>query len=266
VYIDGVDIPVGKIFGAIMFFVIGIVVISSVYTVGTGERGVLLTWGSPSMDAVEPGLHFKVPIMQGIEKMDVQTLKYTAMAGAASKDLQEVATEVTVNYHLDYDKVPRIYQNVGRAYEDKIIAPIVQEVVKSVTANFDASELITKRADAKAQVDEGIATRLAQYDIIVEPAGVLLTDFQFSDEFSKAIEEKVTAVQKKQKAENDLARIEIEAKQKIAQSKADEKYATPNMIELKKLEMQRAAVDKWNGVMPQILNGGEMPFLAQIQV
>ncbi len=250
-------------------FGIAILVISlfmGVYTIGAGERGILLTWGNPSMNAVEPGIHIKVPVMQSVERMNVQTAKYTATAGSASKDLQEVKTEVTVNYHLDPSNIPKTYQTIGMDFENKIIQPVVQEVVKSVTANFDASELVTRRADVKTRVDEGITARLRQYDMLVEPNGVSLTDFEFSDDFSRAIEEKVTAVQKKQKAENDLARIEIEAKQKIAQSKADEKYATPNMIELKKLEMQLAAIQKWNGIMPQIITGGDMPFLAQIQV
>ena len=241
-----VDIPIGKIFGALIL-VVGLIVVSTgFYQVDAGQRGVLMTWGSPSMVAIEPGIHLKIPVMQTVQTMDVQTLKYSATAEAASKDLQMVKTQVTVNYHIDPNIVPKLYQNVGMNYEDKIIAPVVQETVKAVAANFDASELITKRPEVKAKVDAMLTSRLNQYNLIVEQNGVSLTDFDFSDEFNKAIEAKVTAVQQKQKAENDLARIEVEAKQKIAQSKADQMYATPNMIELKKIENQASAIAKWD--------------------
>lgn len=250
--------------GVIVLAVVVLAAMSASYQIGPGERGVLMTWSKPSMDAVEPGLHFKIPFMQTVEHMNVQTSKYTATASSASNDLQDVRTDVTVNYHLDPDTAPRVYQNIGVGYEDKVIQPAVQEVVKAVTANYDASELITRRSDVKAAVDAGLVARLQPYGMVVEKNGVSITDFQFSEEFSKAIEEKVTAVQKKQKAENDLARIEIEAQQKIAQAKADQYYATDEMIKLKTLEMQIAAIGKWNGVMPQIMGSGEMPFLLNL--
>ena len=140
-----VDIPIGKILGVIILIAGLIIVSTGFYQVDAGQRGVLMTWGNPSMVAVEPGIHLKIPVMQTVETMDVQTLKYSATAEAASKDLQTVNTEVTVNYHIDPEIVPKLYQKVGMNYEGKIIDPVVQETVKAVCANFDASELITKR-------------------------------------------------------------------------------------------------------------------------
>lgn len=255
--VNGEEINVGM--GKPILIGLGVLIVItallSVYMIGPGERGVLLTWGNPSMSAIGPGIHAKVPYMQTIETMNVQTNKYTASASSASKDLQEVTTQVTVNYHIDPNKVPVIYQNIGVGYEDKIIQPAVQEVVKAVTANFDASELVTRRSDVKTRVDSGIASRLSQYNMVVESNGVSITDFKFSEDFSKAIEDKVVAVQKKQKAENDLARIQIEAKQKMAQAEADKMYATTEMIALKQIEVNKAFIDKWNGQLPQYIMG-----------
>ena len=108
--------------GKIAFFVIfGIIVLglffSSFYSINAGERGVLLTFGEASDDIKQPGLHLKVPIVQQIKKMDVRTLKYTADASSASKDLQIVQTEVVINYSLSPSEVVNIYTELGYSYE-----------------------------------------------------------------------------------------------------------------------------------------------------
>ena len=97
--------------------------------------------------------------------------------------------------------------------------------------------------------------RLAPYHILIDVGGVSLTGFEFSEEFNKAIEAKVTAVQLRDKAQNDLERIEIEAKQKMAQAVADQKYATPDMLALKQIEVNKLAIERWNGVLPQYVMG-----------
>jgi prohibitin 2 len=236
---------------------LGLAIVSAgYYQIDGSERGVMITGGVPGTFALQPGPGVKMPFYQNVDYFSIQTQKYTATAGAASKDLQDVQTQVTVNYHLDPDKVAEIYIALGHNYEDKVIQPAVQEVVKAVTAKFDASELVTRRGEVKTQVEQGIQARLAPYNLILDPNGVSLTDFKYSEEFTKAVEAKVTAYQYKQKADNDLARIKVEAQQKMAQAEADQKYASPDMIRLKQLEVQQQAIGKWNGVMPTIMTGG----------
>lgn len=231
---------------------------STYYTIDGTERGVLLDWGNPQSNPVEPGLHFKIPYQQEVVRFNMQTQKFTTIAESASKDLQDVKTEVTTNYRLDPSKISKIYSDLGNdmsVIETKVIVPAVQETVKQVTAEFTASDLIQKRANVKAGVEVGIRNRLSQYGILVDPNGVSLTGFDYSPEFSAAIEAKVTAVQLKDKAANDLERVKIEADQKIAQAQADKQYATPEMIQLKKLEIQRDFIAKWDGKMPQYTMG-----------
>lgn len=225
------------------------------YTIDGTERGVMLNWKNPDMKSLTPGFGIKIPYQQEIVRYNIQTQKYVAMAQAASKDLQDVKTEVTVNYRLDPEKIPYIHINLGHDYENKVIAPAVQEVVKQVTAEYTANDLIQKRASVKAAVENGIRLRLQPYYVLIDTGGVSLTGFEYSAEFNKAIEQKVVAEQLRDKAKNDLERIQIEKEQKIAQSQADEKYATPNMIALKTLEIQKAAIDKWNGVLPAFVAG-----------
>ncbi len=259
------------VWGIIALLVI-MVLMMTVYIVPAGKRGVLLTFGKPSMDAVEEGLHFKIPFAQTVKKMEVRTTKIEAQAASVSKDLKDVDTTLVLNYHLSPGEVPVLYQKIGRAYEERIISPAIQESLKAVMARFTAEELITKRSEVSTGIKNFLSERLRKYWIVVDDFNIV--NLQFSDEFSKAIEEKVTAVQRKLKAERDLERIEIEKLQRIAQAEGEaealrlqKEHITPNLIKQKELEVRRFALEvqqeaiaKWNGALPTI-TGGAIPFI-----
>lgn len=216
------------------------------------------------MTAVEPGLHFKIPtnFIQSVDYYDVRTQKYVANASAASHDLQDVSTEVTVNYRLDPVRVPYIYLSTGHDFQSKVITPAVQEVVKASTAKYNATALIQNRETVKSSIDRGLRERLAPYDIIIDPMGVSITNFEFSKGFQQAVEDKNTAIQLRDKSKNDLERVQYETQQNKTKAEADKIYATPEMIELRKLEMQKLAIQAWNGVLPQYIGGSApLPFI-----
>lgn len=250
---------------AIISFVVVILLFMSVFTISAGERGVLLTFGKPSMDSVEEGLHFKVPFAQSVKKMEVRTQKIEVGADSASKDLQNVETTIALNYHLMHDSVPSLYQEIGKSYRERIIDPAIQESVKSITAKFTAEELISRRPEVRQGIQEELKQRLEKYYIKVDDFNIV--NFQFSEEFDKAIESKVTAEQLKLKAEMDLERIKVEAEQTIARAQAEaeslrlqKQEITPDLIELRQIEVQRLAIEKWDGIMPQV-TGGAIPFI-----
>lgn len=130
--IDNLSIKEGLV---LTFTVLGVVLLitlifGSFYIVSAGERAVLLTWGNPNSVPVSEGLHFKVPIMQKKIIFDVKTQKYEAQASSASKDLQMVSTNIAVNFHLSADATPRIYQEIGLDYNDRVIQPARRSEVK----------------------------------------------------------------------------------------------------------------------------------------
>ncbi|MBI4459163.1 MAG: prohibitin family protein, partial [Acidobacteria bacterium] len=96
-----------------------------------------------------------------------------------------------------------------------------------------------------------------------------ITEFQFSSTFQDSIEAKVKAVQQALEAENALRRVEFEAQQQITRATAEAKglelqkaQITAQLLELRQIEVQRTAVEKWNGVMPQVVtSGGPVPML-----
>ncbi|MEC7373056.1 MAG: prohibitin family protein, partial [Thermoproteota archaeon] len=208
----------GVVLGIIVLIIIGVMVGSAVSIVDAGFRGVLLHWNAVDLAAppLEEGLHFIVPFQDSVVPLEVRTLKYTKSTTSASQDLQTVSTEITVNYHPEPNSVHYLYKEVGLDYENRIIQPTVEEVVKQVTANYNAEELITKRPQVKQDIQNEITARLADFNITTEI--VSITDFQFSILFAQAIEAKVEAEQRALQAENDLKRIEVEARQFEAQA------------------------------------------------
>lgn len=257
------------IFSLVKWSVIGVIaailLFGSIYTISAGQRGVLLTFGKPSMEAVGEGLHFKFPIAQRIIKLEVRTQKIETNTDSASKDLQDVQATIALNFHLSPEEVPVLFQEIGKGYRERIIDPSIQESVKSVTATFTAEELVTRRPEVRRGIQDALDERLAKYYITVDDFNIV--NFQFSEEFDKAIEQKVTAEQLKLKAERDLERIKIEKEQIITQAQAEaealrlqKEQITPDLIKLREIEVTRLAIEKWDGKLP-LVTGGAMPFL-----
>ena len=265
----------GVVFGIIILIIIGVVIGSSVQIVDAGFRGVLLHWNAVDLTAppLDEGLHFVVPFQDSVVELEVRTLKYTKSTTSASQDLQTVSTEITVNYHPEPNSVNYLYKEVGLDYENRIIQPTVEEVVKQVTANYNAEELITKRPQVKQDIQNEITARLADFNITTEI--VSITDFQFSILFAQAIESKVEAEQRALKAENDLKRIEVEARQfeaqavGIAQANIAEASGEAEAINIinqalanNPYYLEWLKIQKWDGILPLVTGGdGATPFI-----
>src|SRR3989339_1711349 len=234
--------------------------------IGAGERGIVLNFGAVQDNVLGEGLHFRVPIMQRVAVMDVKVQKSLTNAAASSSDLQEVSSEVAVNYHIIPDKANVVYQTIGISFKERIIDPAVQEMVKAVTARYTAEELITKRPAVSEEMRATLSERLRAYNIHVDAFSIV--GFSFSKIFMEAIESKQTAEQLALKSRRDLERIKIEAEQKITAAKAEAESLrlqkaniSIDLLELRKIEATIKAIDKWNGILPQGTGGGAVPFI-----
>jgi prohibitin 2 len=187
-------------------------------------------------------------------------------AASASSDLQDVTSSVALNYHVVPDKANVVYQTLGVEFKERIIDPAIQEVMKAVSARYTAEELITKRAAVSEAMRENLAERLLAYNIAVDAFSIV--SFSFSKVFTEAIEAKQTAEQLALKSKRDLERIKIEAEQKITAARAEAESLrlqraniSPDLIELRKIEANLKAIEKWNGILPQVTGGGAVPFI-----
>jgi len=237
----------------------------SLVIIGPGQRGVVINFGAVSPTVWDEGLHFKIPVYQRVEKMDVRVQKEQTEAAAASKDLQDTHSTIAVNFNIIPDKAGWVFQNIGRGYNERVIDPVTQEVVKAVTARYTAVELITNREKIRTEIKDLLKARLLDYHISV--VDVSIVNFKFSAQFTQAIENKQTAEQMALKASRDLDRIKIEAQQKIAAAQAEaeslrlqRQNITQDLVELRRIEAMQEAIRKWNGVLPQV-TGGAMPFI-----
>lgn len=259
----------------IVLVIIGVVASSSVKIVDAGNRGILTHWNAVDLTnpPLDEGIHFVIPFQDEVVQMEVRTLKYDTSTRSASKDLQTVQTTVTVNYHPDTERVHFLYKEIGLSYESRVIQPAIDETVKQVSANYNAEELITKRPLVKADIENAIRERLNQFYIDTEV--ISITDFEFSPLFAKAIESKVEAEQKAQKAENDLIRIEVEARQLEAQAVG---LAAANIAEAQgeaeaisiinqalsnnPFYLEWLKTQAWDGRLPLVVGEGGTPFIS----
>jgi len=259
----------------IVLVIIGVVASSSVKIVDAGNRGILTHWNAVDLTnpPLDEGIHFVIPFQDDVVQMEVRTLKYDTSTRSASQDLQTVQTTVTVNYHPDTERVHFLYKEIGLSYESRVIQPAIDETVKQVSANYNAEELITKRPLVKADIEKAIRDRLNQF--YIETEVISITDFEFSPLFAKAIESKVEAEQKAQKAENDLIRIEVEARQLEAQAVG---LAAANIAEAQgeaeaisiinqalsnnPFYLEWLKTQAWDGRLPLVVGEGGTPFIA----
>jgi regulator of protease activity HflC (stomatin/prohibitin superfamily) len=259
----------------IVLVIIGVVASSSVKIVDAGNRGILTHWNAVDLTnpPLDEGIHFVIPFQDEVVQMEVRTLKYDTSTRSASQDLQTVQTTVTVNYHPDTERVHFLYKEIGLSYENRVIQPAIDETVKQVSANYNAEELITKRPLVKADIENAIRERLNQF--YIETEVISITDFEFSPLFAKAIESKVEAEQKAQKAENDLIRIEVEARQLEAQAVG---LAAANIAEAQgeaeaisiinqalsnnPFYLEWLKTQAWDGRLPLVVGEGGTPFIS----
>lgn len=236
----------------------------SFVSVDAGTVAVVTRNGS-AVRVLEPGGHFITPFIEQANPVSSKTLAWRVNEDAASSDLQVVHTEVTVTYHFDPKAAIFIFSNLidasPNAVEYKTLNPTILEAIKSNTARFTANDLIAKRPLVRDGIEEFIKQRLAQYHIVAETTSI--TDFHFSKDYEESIESKVTAIQKSEQATNDLTRIKIEAEQKVAAAegeaaalKAQKEQITPELLQLRTIEMMRA---KWDGKLPEQYYGGVAP-------
>jgi regulator of protease activity HflC (stomatin/prohibitin superfamily) len=262
-----------KILAAIITFVIIIVILSeSVVIVQAGHRGVVLYVGAVENRVLGEGLHFIIPFAEQVIQLEVRTLKFQADASAASNDLQEVATVIALNYHIDPNDANIVYQQLGADYADRIIAPTIQESVKASVAKFNAEQLITQRATVKGVISQAITKTLSARDIIAET--IFITDFEFSQAFADQVESKVVAFQKYLTEQNNLLAVQVVANQTVAQAEAQAKARMANAsgeaqaINLITQQLRQSpgylqwkAINEWNGQMPYTVNGASgIPF------
>lgn len=269
-------------------FVLGAVVLLTIfnpfYQIPSGYSGILTNFGSVQPTALEPGLHIAVPVYQKIIQVSTQPQTITSHEQAATHDLQDVRTSVSVTFHIAPADAPGFYRDFRTldVLARRIIEPTVSNDVKAITANYNAEELITKRDLVDGQIKDLIVRSLEPYHLTIH--SVNTANFAFSPAYAQAIEAKQVAQQQALQAQYTLQQTQISAQAQVVQAKAQadaavataqgqaqallvtsQAQAKANTLVSQSLTpalLQQKALDRWSGTMPTYLSAGApLPFI-----
>jgi len=246
-------------------------------SIGAGHRGVVTIYGKVQDTVLGEGLHIINPV-SNVHEISLQTQsidmeKGTGNTGAggntlsaASKDLQDVNIDVVVTYHIPESMVKEVYQQYQGLdqFQTNKLSPIVREAVKSVSAQYTAEELVTKRQEVSDKIDVTIRAKFNELNTVAESFKIV--NLAFSQSFTQAIEAKATAVQDAEAAKNKLVQIQYEADQTVATAKAQ---AEAIQIQAQAINsqggadyVQLQAIKAWDGHLPtQMIPGSTVPFI-----
>lgn len=259
----------GKIIAVIAVIAVAVAILTfgAVTIVPAGNSGVVVTLGKVDDRALESGLHFKVPFVQSVVMMNNKIQKCEVDSNSVSKDLQTVSSAVAVNFHITSDSAAEIYRTIGVQYQDTVLQPAIQEAVKSVSAQYTAEELITKRTAVGDEIASALTEKVSDYGIIIDKFNIV--NFEFSEEFNVAIEQKQVAEQNYLKAqtekEQQIMEAEADAKKQIiaaeAEAEATLKRAEAEAEANEKLNESLSGnvltyqqIQKWNGEYPSVVS------------
>ena len=272
---------IGKIlfFGGILLLFLAM--LNPIVIIGAGSRGVKFSAVS-GVDLIpkNEGITLRIPVIESYTIYSVQKQKIETKVDAATQDLQTLTTVVALNYHLLPEQVAYLHKEIGIGYGGIIITPAIEESVKASTAKFTAEEVITKREEVKLMIKSALTERLRKYNIDVDEFNIV--DFDFSEEFNKAIEAKQVAAQNALRAQRELDQAKFDQEKKVVQAKAEadalnltasaranarliEATAEAQALKMVKEQLngdmlQKVMLDKWDGKLP-LMSGQAIPMV-----
>ena len=239
---------------AVIAIVLIVALLNTFTIVDAGHTGVVVTMGKVKEGTLPEGIHLKIPFVQKVVKIDNRIRKLEVNTEAFSKDLQSVNTVLAINYRVDTAKSYSIYKNIGADYETVLVVPAVNEVLKAITATYTAEESVTNRVLISEGLVNGLNEKLNNIGLYITDVNII--DFDFSEAFITAIEEKQVAQQKLLKAETEkqTAITNAEAEAEALKIKADAEAQANKTISASLTDqiIENKKIEKWDGQLPKV--------------
>lgn len=226
-----------------------ITVFCSFQTIKSGEVGLRVRFGKIIDSNLSEGFNFKIPYIEKIVKVNIKVQKVELTTAAASKDLQDINTNLAINYRVLSEEASNLYKTVGNAYEEIILVPVIEESLKAIISNYTAEETITKRSEVSSKCLEELQDKVEKYGIVIDNFNII--NLSFSEEYSKAIEEKQVAEQK-------LATAKLEAEALIVEAEATKEANELLKQSLTDELIEKQFIEKWDGKLPETYAGDEI--------
>jgi regulator of protease activity HflC (stomatin/prohibitin superfamily) len=210
------------IIGAIVaVVVIGIIAAGSWYTVDQTERAVLLRYGAV-VGTAQPGLGFKVPLMDTVEKVSVKTTTFTwDKMNSYSYDQQPADLKISVTLRASPEKVADLYAKFGSVQTavNQVVSPVVNQQVKVVFGRYTAVKAIQERGQLNSAIKDAITATLKD-DAMIIIESVQLENIEFSQTYLHSIEQRMLAEVEVQKLQQNAEREKVQAQITVTQATA----------------------------------------------
>lgn len=222
---------------------------SCLFTVDGGERAVMFNrfalTGPAGIQKVAyaDGTHFMIPWVQTPHVIDVKARPKFEKAVTATKDLQQVNIGVRILHRPKDVALPEVFQKYGLRYDERILPSIMNEVMKTKVAEYNAEELLTKRERVSSDIKLDLERRAGEFGL--ELQDVSITALTFGSEFAKAIEQKQVAEQEAERAKFIVQQREHERSALVIEAEAETEAASliqaamasgSGVVQLRKIE------------------------------
>ena len=227
-------------------------------TIKTGEVGIKTRFGKIVSSTNSEGIVFKSPL-EKIEKIDIKVQKYEneVALSTSTKDMQVVNNiTVSVNYRIDGTKVIDLYKKVGVKYNETVLEPAIQETIKAVISKYTAEELVTRRSEISLDINNTLNERINDYGI--NSTAVAINNFDFSEAYNQAIEQKAVSEQNVLTAKQELEKARVESEKKIVEAEATNRANELLKQNVTDEVLMKQFIEKWDGKLPATYAGDDI--------
>lgn len=227
-------------------------------TIKTGEIGIKTRFGKIISSTSNEGIIFKSPL-EKVEKINIKVQKYEneLPLSTSTKDMQIVNNiKVSINYQIDGTKVLDLYRKVGVTYNTTVLEPAIQETIKAVISKYTAEELVTRRSEISLDINNTLNERIKDYGI--NSTAVAINNFDFSEAYNQAIEQKAVSEQNVLTAKQELEKAKVESEKKIVEAEATNKANELLKQNVTDEVLMKQFIEKWDGHLPATYAGDDI--------